>query len=78
VSRSSPACSPVPLVCGPDALDFLADAASYAVALAVVGRALHWRARAALLIGGIMGLFGLWVAAGTLYHSIFATMPDAG
>ena len=32
-----------------DALDFLADAANYAVALVVVGLALHWRARAALL-----------------------------
>src|SRR6266851_3165528 len=55
-----------------DALDFLADAANYAVALAVVGLALHWRARAALLKGGVMGLFGLWVAASTIYHAISA------
>lgn len=60
-----------------DALDFLADAGNYAVALAVVGLALHWRARAALLKGGIMGLFGLWVAASTVYHAILATVPDA-
>ena len=34
-----------------DALDFLADAANYAIALAVVDLARHWRARAALLKG---------------------------
>jgi Co/Zn/Cd efflux system component len=55
-----------------DALDFLADAANYAVALAVVGLALQWRARAALLKGGIMGLFGLCV-----HHAITATVPHA-
>jgi len=58
-----------------DALDFLADAANYAVALAVVGLALHWRARAALLKGAVMGLFGLWVAASTVHHTIAATVP---
>ncbi len=60
-----------------DALDFLADAANYAVALAVVGLALRWRARAALLKGGVMGLFGLWVTAGTAAHAITATVPRA-
>ena len=58
-----------------DALDFLGDAANYAVALAVVGLALHWRARAALLKGAVMGLFGLWVAASTVHHVIAATVP---
>jgi Co/Zn/Cd efflux system component len=61
-----------------DALDFLADAGNYAVALVVVGLALHWRARAALLKGGIMGLFGVWVAASTIHHAITATVPHAG
>src|SRR6185312_3881670 len=58
-----------------DALDFLGDAANYAVALAVVGLALHWRARAALLKGAIMAVFGLWVAASTVHHAITATLP---
>src|SRR5436853_6681050 len=58
-----------------DALDFLGDAANYAVALAVVGLALHWRARAALLKGAVMGLFGLWVAASTVHHAIAASVP---
>ncbi len=60
-----------------DALDFLADAANYAVALAVVGLALQWRARAALLKGSVMGVFGLWVAVSTIYHTITATVPRA-
>jgi Co/Zn/Cd efflux system component len=60
-----------------DALDFLADAANYAIALAVVDLARHWRARAALLKGGVMGLFGLWVAANTISHAITATVPRA-
>jgi Co/Zn/Cd efflux system component len=60
-----------------DALDFLADAANYAVALAVVDLARHWRARAALLKGAVMGLFGLWVAASTVFHAFAATLPRA-
>jgi Co/Zn/Cd efflux system component len=60
-----------------DALDFLGDAANYAVALAVVGLALHWRARAALLKGGVMGMFGLWVTGSTIYSAITATVPKA-
>ena len=60
-----------------DALDFLGDTANYAVALAVVGLALHWRARAALLKGGVMGLFGLWVIASTLQHALTTTVPHA-
>src|SRR3954449_9635777 len=60
-----------------DALDFLGDAANYAVALAVVGLSLQWRACAALLKGGVMGLFGLWVAGSTVYHAIAATVPKA-
>ena len=45
-----------------DALDFLGDTANYALALAVAGLALHWRAKAALLKGSAMGMFGLWAA----------------
>jgi len=58
-----------------DALDFLGDAANYAVALAVVGLALHWRAKAALLKGSVMGIFGLWVAASTIYSAVTAAVP---
>ena len=60
-----------------DALDFLGDAANYALALAVFGMTLRWRASAALLKGGVMGAFGLWVAASAVYHAIYATVPRA-
>src|SRR3954466_12718227 len=60
-----------------DALDFLGDAANYAVALAVVGLSLQWRAGAALLRGSVMGLFGLWVAASTIHNAIAAAVPKA-
>src|SRR6266481_3806874 len=44
-----------------DALDFLGDAANYAISLFVVGMALRYRAMAARAKGTTMGLFGLWV-----------------
>jgi Co/Zn/Cd efflux system component len=39
--------------------------------------ALRWRASAALLKGGVMGAFGLWVAASTIYNAVYATVPTA-
>jgi Co/Zn/Cd efflux system component len=60
-----------------DALDFLGDAANYALALLVFGMALRWRASAALLKGGVMAAFGLWVAVSTVHHAIHATLPTA-
>jgi len=58
-----------------DSADFLGDAANYALALAVLSLALVWRARAALLKGAAMGLFGLWVAAETIRHALAGTVP---
>jgi Co/Zn/Cd efflux system component len=60
-----------------DSLDFLGDAANYAVSLAVLGLALRWRARAALLKGATMGLFGLWVIFTTAQHAVSGAVPDA-
>ena len=50
-----------------DALDFLGDAANYGISLGVVGLALVWRARAALVKGATMLVFGGWVAGATLW-----------
>jgi len=61
-----------------DALDFLSDAANYAISLLVVGMALRHRARAALLKAGSMGLFGLWVICDTIYKVIVPGLPSAG
>jgi Co/Zn/Cd efflux system component len=60
-----------------DALDFLGDAANYAISLSVAGFALAWRARAALIKGATMGLFGVGVLIGTAYHAISGTVPHA-
>jgi Co/Zn/Cd efflux system component len=60
-----------------DALDFLGDAGNYAVSLFVLGRAVQWRARAALGKGLVMGAFGVWVAANTLWHAISGEAPRA-
>ena len=46
-----------------DAIDFLGDAANYALSLWVLGMALVWRARAALVKGASMLAFGGLVAA---------------
>jgi Co/Zn/Cd efflux system component len=60
-----------------DALDFLGDAANYAISLGVAGMALAWRARAALLKGASLGLLGLWVLGSTAWHAYAGTLPEA-
>lgn len=60
-----------------DALDFLGDAANYAISLFVVGMALHYRAAAALLKGATMALFGTWVIGIALWHAVYDTLPHA-
>ncbi len=46
-----------------DAVDFFGDAVNYGISLAVLGMALRWRARAALLKGLSMAAFGVFVLA---------------
>jgi len=60
-----------------DALDFLGDSANYAISLFVVGLALRYRAMAALLKGGTMGAFGLWVIGTIVWHAVHGTLPNA-
>ena len=60
-----------------DALDFLGDAANYAISLGVAGMALAWRARAALLKGASLAVLGLWVIATMAWHAIAGTLPSA-
>lgn len=60
-----------------DALDFLGDAASYAISLGVAGMALAWRSRAALAKGGTMLALALWVLASTVWHAYAGTLPQA-
>lgn len=59
-----------------DALDFLGDAANYAISLAVVGAALAWRARAALLKSLFMLGFAAWVFGSAIFAFVNGTTPD--
>ena len=59
-----------------DALDFLGDAANYAISLFVLGMALHLRARASVVKGVTMGLFGLWVIGFALYRVFIGSEPE--
>lgn len=60
-----------------DALDFLGDAANYAISLGVAGLALRWRSRAALLKGGTILAFGLDVLASTVAAAFAGQVPHA-
>ncbi len=60
-----------------DALDFLGDAANYAISLGVAGMALAWRARAALLKGGTLALLGMYVFATTAWAVWHGGTPEA-
>jgi Co/Zn/Cd efflux system component len=60
-----------------DALDFLGDAANYAISLLVVGMALRYRATAALAKALTMGAFGLWVVGTVVWHAVHGTLPSA-
>lgn len=60
-----------------DALDFLADAANYAISLFVLGAALAVRAKAALVKGLSLGAVGLFVAANALYNAVVLQVPQA-
>lgn len=60
-----------------DALDFFGDAANYAVSLGVARMALTWRARAALVKGGTLVVFALWVLGSTAWHALNGTLPQA-
>jgi Co/Zn/Cd efflux system component len=59
-----------------DALDFFGDAANYAISLFVLGMALHMRARASVVKGVTMGLFGLWVIGAASYRAFSGSEPE--
>ena len=59
-----------------DAVDFFGDAANYGISLLVLGMALHWRARAALLKGLSMGVFGVFVLGRAAWSAAAGTLPE--
>lgn len=60
-----------------DALDFLGDAANYGLSLSVLSLGLVWRARAALVKGISMGLFGIWVVGAAAMNVVGDALPHA-
>jgi cation diffusion facilitator family transporter len=59
-----------------DSLDMLGDSFVYGFSLFVVHRSLTWKARAALLKGGIMALFGVAVLFDVAFKLRTATPPE--
>ncbi len=60
-----------------DALDFLGDALTYGLSLAVIGMSLKVRSSAALLKGLSLLLMGLWVFGSTIYQIFILGVPSA-
>jgi cation diffusion facilitator family transporter len=60
-----------------DALDFLGDALTYGISLAVIGQSLQLRSTAALAKGISLSLMGLWVFGSTLYRVLYDGVPEA-
>ncbi|MDE4098025.1 cation transporter [Phaeobacter gallaeciensis] len=60
-----------------DALDFLGDALTYGISLAVIGASLSTRALAALAKGISLLLMGMWVFGSTVYHVFVLGVPQA-
>jgi Co/Zn/Cd efflux system component len=59
-----------------DAVDFFGDALNYGVSLLVLGMALRWRARAALLKGLTMGIFGVLVLGKSAWTIASGSVPE--
>ncbi|MFW8633783.1 cation transporter [Cribrihabitans pelagius] len=60
-----------------DALDFLGDAMTYGISLAVIGASLRTRSLAALGKGISLLLMGLWVFGSTVYQVFYVGVPQA-
>ena len=61
-----------------DALDFLGDALTYGLSLAVIGMSIKVRSTAALLKGLSLLAMGLWVFGSTAYQVLILGVPSAG
>ena len=60
-----------------DALDFLGDALTYGISLAVIGASVRVRTTAALAKGISLLLMGLWVFGSTVYRVFYVGVPAA-
>ena len=60
-----------------DSIDMLGDALVYVLSLYALNRSLRWRAGAALVKGGIIAAFGVWVFGEVMLKLISGTVPTA-
>jgi Co/Zn/Cd efflux system component len=60
-----------------DALDFLGDTLTYAISLAVIGKAAGLRSKVALIKGVSLLLMGAWVLGSTIYSVFYTQLPTA-
>ena len=60
-----------------DALDFLGDALTYGLSLAVIGASISVRTTAALFKGISLLAVGAWVFGSTVYRVFYADVPSA-
>lgn len=60
-----------------DSVDMLGDALVYMLSLYALKRSLRWRAGAALLKGGIIAAFGIWVAVEVVLKLLGDVVPTA-
>ncbi len=60
-----------------DALDFLADSATYGISLAVIGASVRARSFAAIGKAASLSVMALWVLAMTAYHVLVIGVPRA-
>jgi len=60
-----------------DALDFLGDATTYGISLAVIGASIQIRARAAMLKALSLTAMALWVLGSTAHHVLILGVPRA-
>ncbi|MDO5651679.1 MAG: cation diffusion facilitator family transporter [Moraxella sp.] len=59
-----------------DSLDFLGDAANYGISLFVLNKALTMRAKASLIKGATIGVFGLWIFGTTIWQFLAGDLPN--
>ncbi|MCT8651458.1 cation diffusion facilitator family transporter [Glaesserella parasuis] len=59
-----------------DSLDFLGDSANYLISLIVLPMALSYRAKASMVKGLTMGVFGLFILITTIYRAFYGEIPS--
>jgi len=60
-----------------DAIDFFGDAANYGISLYVLNKSIESRAKASMIKGTTMALFGIWILGSTFYKAFSETLPQA-